>query len=166
MQSLRDEKITVLNNNTQPKRQRTSIQDVGPAPGRVCIYCLEPVHQDKYSQGGNGPEAGNKMGTTGLLFSFQCYSYAGGTGLEIPRLDARDIMFYKIYHNIVAINLPSCIQKPNRQTRHMHPLCSRQIEVKSDYRKFSFFRIVLPFGIDFPLILLPCQKQEVYHWGD
>lgn len=63
----------------------------------------------------------------------------GWRSLEHRRLDARIIMFYKIYHNIVAINLPSYIQKPNRQTRHMHPLCLRQIQVTSDYHKFSFF---------------------------
>jgi hypothetical protein len=63
----------------------------------------------------------------------------GWRSLEHRRLDARLIMFYKIYHNIVAIHLPPYIQPPIRLTRHMHPLSLRQVQVTSDYLKFSFF---------------------------
>ena len=63
----------------------------------------------------------------------------GWRSLEHRRLDCRLIMFYKIYHNLVAINLPTYVQTPHRLTRHMHPLSLRQIQVSSDYHKYSFF---------------------------
>lgn len=63
----------------------------------------------------------------------------GWIPLENRRLDARLIMFYKIVHNIVAIELPPYIQTPTRLTRHMHPLSFRQVQVTSDYLKFSFY---------------------------
>lgn len=63
----------------------------------------------------------------------------GWRSLEHRRLDFKLIMFYKIYHNLVAISLPPYIQTPFRPTRHMHPLCLRQLQVTSDYHKYSFF---------------------------
>ena len=63
----------------------------------------------------------------------------GWRTLEHRRYDNRLIMFYKIYHNLVAIDFPSYIQKPTRQTRHMHPLSFRQIQTATDYHKWSFF---------------------------
>ena len=63
----------------------------------------------------------------------------GWRTLEHRRFDFRLIMFFKIYHNIVAINLPAYINKPDRLTRHMHPLTLRQIQVSLDYHKWSFF---------------------------
>ena len=63
----------------------------------------------------------------------------GWRSLEHRRYDSKLIMFYKIYHNLVAIPLPQYIQTPIRFTRHMHPLSLRQVQVQSDYQKFSFF---------------------------
>jgi hypothetical protein len=63
----------------------------------------------------------------------------GWQSLEHCRLDCKLIMFYKVYHNLVAINLPPYVQAPHRIIRHMHPLSLCQIQVSSDYHKYSFF---------------------------
>ena len=63
----------------------------------------------------------------------------GWRSLEHRRYDCRLIMFYKIYFNLVSIKLTSYIQTPIRITRHMHPLSLRQLQVNSDYHKYSFF---------------------------
>ena len=46
----------------------------------------------------------------------------GWMSLEHLRLDTRLIMFYPIYHNIVAITLPPYIQVPVGFKRHMYPI--------------------------------------------
>ncbi|KAH3751849.1 hypothetical protein DPMN_186426 [Dreissena polymorpha] len=47
-------------------------------------------------------------------------------------------MFYKIYHNLVAIPLPQYIQAPIRFTRHMHPLYLQKVQTGSLYHYYSF----------------------------
>ncbi|MCG8115263.1 MAG: reverse transcriptase family protein [Candidatus Thiodiazotropha taylori] len=59
--------------------------------------------------------------------------------LEHRKYDARLITFYKIVHKIVAIELPHYIQTPSRFTRHKHPLSFRQLQVNTDFLKFSFY---------------------------
>ena len=63
----------------------------------------------------------------------------GWRSLEHRRLDSRLVMFYKIYYQHVAIKFPNYIQRPTRFSRLMHPLSFRQVQVTSDYHKFSFF---------------------------
>jgi hypothetical protein len=69
-------------------------------------------------------------------------------------------MFFKIYHNIVAINLPPYINKPNRITRHMHPLTLKQIQVSSDFHKWSFFPHCITLWNSLPanIVTLPQTK--------
>jgi hypothetical protein len=69
----------------------------------------------------------------------QMQSRLGWRSLEYRRLDARLVMFHKIFHHHVAISIPSYIQKPSRFTRLMHPYSLRQVQVNTDYHKFSFF---------------------------
>ena len=84
--------------------------------------------------------------------------------LEHRRIDFRLIMFFKIYHNIVAINLPDYIYKPDRLTRHMHPLTLRQIQVSSDYHKWSFFPHTITLWNSLPhnVATLPKTKLDQF----
>ena len=63
----------------------------------------------------------------------------GWSTLEKRRLVSKLVMFYKIYHNLVALPLPGYLEAPLRLTRTMHPLSLRQPHVKADFFKFSFF---------------------------
>jgi hypothetical protein len=76
--------------------------------------------------------------------------------LEHRRLDCRLIMFYKIYHNLVAINLPPYVQAPHRLTRHMHPLSLRQIQVPPTTIITLSSLIALYYGINYLVTLPPC----------
>ena len=84
--------------------------------------------------------------------------------LEHRRNDFRLIMFFKIYHNTVAINLPSYITQPDRLTRHMHPLTFRQIQVSSDNHKWSFFphSIILWNSLPQNVATLPKTQLEQF----
>ena len=59
--------------------------------------------------------------------------------LENRRSDARLLLFFKIINGLVAVPMPPYIFKPNRLTRHMHPLSYRQIQTPCNYYKFSFY---------------------------
>lgn len=85
----------------------------------------------------------------------------GWRSLEHRRLDFRLIMFFKIYHNLVAISLPTYIKTPSRLTRHMHPLSLRKIQVTSDYHKFSFFPHCITLWNQLPrnIVTLPDLDQ-------
>ena len=63
----------------------------------------------------------------------------GWSTLERRRQDSRLVMFYRIYHNLVAISLPPYLVVPSRLSRHMHPYSLRQPHVRSDFFKYSFF---------------------------
>ena len=58
--------------------------------------------------------------------------------LEDRRIDTRLIMFYKIVHGYVAIQLQTYFDKPLRYARHMHPLPFRQIHTGASYYQYSF----------------------------
>ena len=60
----------------------------------------------------------------------------GWRSLENRRIDSRLVMFYIIIHGYVAIQIPTYFEKPQRYTRHMHPLCLRQIH--------TFAAVILP----------------------
>ena len=66
-------------------------------------------------------------------------SELGWRSLEDRRIDARLIMFYKIVHGYVAIQLPPYFDKPFRYTRHMHTLSFRQIHTAASYYQYSFY---------------------------
>jgi hypothetical protein len=63
----------------------------------------------------------------------------GWRSLADRRNDSKLIMFYKIYHNLVAIPLPQYVKAPIRFTRHMHPLYLQKIQTGSLYHYYSFF---------------------------
>ena len=66
-------------------------------------------------------------------------SELGWRSLECRRIDARMIMFYKIVHGYVAIDLSTYFERPLRYTRHMHPLSFRQIHTNARYYQHSFY---------------------------
>ena len=45
-----------------------------------------------------------------------------GHNLENRRIDSKLVLFYKVYHHLVAISLPLYLEVPTRFNRHMHPL--------------------------------------------
>ena len=57
----------------------------------------------------------------------------GWRSLKNRRIDSQLVMFYKIVHGYVAIDIPPYFEKPQRYTRHMHPLSFRQIHTKATY---------------------------------
>ena len=69
----------------------------------------------------------------------------GWRTLENRRIDARLVMFYKIVHCHVAIQIPSYFEKPQRYTRHMHPLSYRQIHTSASYYQQSFYPATIVF---------------------
>lgn len=81
--------------------------------------------------------------------------------LEHRRFDARLLMFYKIHHNLVAINMPEYIQQPSRISRHMHPLSFRQVQVRVDFQKWSFFphTVILWNNLPAEIALAPTLAQ-------
>ena len=52
--------------------------------------------------------------------------------LAYRRTDAR-LMFYWIVYGYLAIQVPPYIEKPQRYTRHLHPLAFTQIHTSSTY---------------------------------
>ncbi|KAH3746867.1 hypothetical protein DPMN_181284 [Dreissena polymorpha] len=64
-------------------------------------------------------------------------------------------MFYKVYHNIVAIPLPQYIQAPNRFTRHMNSLYLQKVQTGSLYHYHSFSNTASHYGTSSQLISLP-----------
>ena len=63
----------------------------------------------------------------------------GWRSFENKRIDARLVMFYKIVHCHVAIQIQSYFEKPQRYTRHMYPLSFRQIHTSATYYQQSFY---------------------------
>ena len=61
--------------------------------------------------------------------------------LEQRRADARLIMFYKNVYGLVAIPLPTHIQRQVRMT--MHPMHFIQIQTTANYYKYSFFPLAV-----------------------
>ena len=66
-------------------------------------------------------------------------SELGWRSLEDRQIDAQLIMFYKIVHGYVAIQLPAYFDKPLRCTRHMHPFSFRQIHTAVSYYQYSYY---------------------------
>ena len=63
----------------------------------------------------------------------------GWQTLHDRRYDTKLIIFFKIIQGLVAVPLPSYIERPTRFTLHMHLLSYRQIHTTANYYKFSFF---------------------------
>ena len=63
----------------------------------------------------------------------------GWRSLENRRIDSRLVMFYRIIHGYVAIQIPTYFEKPQRYTRQTHPLCFRQIHTFAAYYQQSFY---------------------------
>ena len=67
----------------------------------------------------------------------------GWQTLEQRRSIARLCMLYKIYHQLVAIQIPPYFQPQTRLTRHNHPLSLRQIHPHTNSYKYSFFPLAV-----------------------
>ena len=63
----------------------------------------------------------------------------GWRSLENRRIDSRLFMFHRIIYGYVAIQIPTYFEKPQRFTRHMHPLSYRQIHTHAVYYQQSFY---------------------------
>ena len=76
--------------------------------------------------------------------------------LETRRVRYRLILFYKIIHQIVAVNIPINLLIPvDNITRHTNPYCYKHIPVNKDSYKFSFYpRTVIQWN------LLPLAAHE------
>ncbi|MES9994057.1 MAG: reverse transcriptase family protein, partial [Candidatus Thiodiazotropha sp.] len=81
----------------------------------------------------------------------------GWRPLEHRRNDSRLAMFYKIQYGLVAIEMPTYFERPTRITRHMHPLCFRQVHCAADYYRYSFFpmTVVLWNRLPAEVVVLP-----------
>ena len=71
----------------------------------------------------------------------------GWRSLENWQIDARLIMLYKIIYGYVAVEVPSYFEKPQRYTRHMHPLAFRQIHTASTYASTYYQQSFYPAPI-------------------
>ena len=63
----------------------------------------------------------------------------GWRSLENRRIVYRLIMLHKIIYGYVAKEVPSYFEKPQRYTRHMHPLAFHQIHTAATYYQRSFY---------------------------
>ena len=63
----------------------------------------------------------------------------GWQSLENRRIDSRLFMFHRIIYDYVAIQIPTYFEKPQRFTRHMHPLSYRHIHTLAVYYQQSFY---------------------------
>ena len=63
----------------------------------------------------------------------------GWRSLKNRQIDFQLVMLYKIVHGYVAIDIPPYFEKPQRYTRHMHPLSFRQIHTKATYYQKAFY---------------------------
>ena len=69
----------------------------------------------------------------------------GWRTLEQRRADSRLVLFCKIVHECmyVAVPLPSYVIPLTRISRTSRPLAYRQIYARTDYYKYSFFRLAV-----------------------
>ena len=67
----------------------------------------------------------------------------GWRTLEQRRADSRLVLFYKIVHGLVAIPLPTYVIPLNRYSRTSYSLAFRQLYVRTDYYKYSFFPLAV-----------------------
>ena len=67
----------------------------------------------------------------------------GWRSLQDRRSDARLCLFFKIFHGLVAVPLPSFVRHPMRIPRHSHDLYISQIQTRTDYYKYSFFPLAI-----------------------
>ena len=63
--------------------------------------------------------------------------------LEQWHADSRLVLFYKIVHGLVAILLPTYVITFNCYSQTTHSLAFRQLYVRTDYYKYSFFPLAV-----------------------
>ena len=63
----------------------------------------------------------------------------GWRSLKNRHIDSQLVMLYKIVHGYVAIDIQPYFEKPQRYTRHIHPLSFRQIHTKATYYQKAFY---------------------------
>jgi len=81
----------------------------------------------------------------------------GIRSLENRWTDTKIVLFYKIFHSLVAVPVPTYFDKPRRLTRDTHPLAYRQIHTVANYYKFSYFpsTVILSNNLPPKIVLLP-----------
>ena len=89
-------------------------------------------------------------------------SNLGWHSLEYRRNDSRLAMFYKIQYGLVAVPMPSYLERPIRITRHMHPLSFRQVYVSADYYWYSFFPMTAVLWNKLPLDLVVLDDLDSF----
>ena len=85
--------------------------------------------------------------------------------LENRRSDARLLLFFKIINGLVAVPMPPYIFKPNRLTRHMHPLSYRQIQTPCNYYKFSFYPTSIILWNSLPADITQATSLDQFRQG-
>ena len=91
----------------------------------------------------------------------------GWRSLENRRIDSRLVMFCRIIHGYVAIQIPRYFEKPQRYTRHTHLSVVDRSILLQHTTSSHFTQLQLFFGIDFHqtlilgLILTPSKKESV-----
>ena len=67
----------------------------------------------------------------------------GWRTLELRQADARQCLFFKIEHGLVAVPLPEYIEPSNRISRYCHSMTFRQLQTSTNYYKYSFFPLAI-----------------------
>ena len=95
-------------------------------------------------------------------------SNLGWRSLEYRRYDSLLAMFYKIQYGLVAVQMPSCFERPKRITCHSqyNSLGFRQAFARTDYYRCLFYpmKIVLWNRLPSEIVFLPdldSFKREV-----
>ena len=120
---------------------------------------MEPsASKEKYLSNLNGQEDGCTGGGGGLkqLLPSAMLSNLGWRSLGYRRYDARQAMFFKIYHGLAAVPMSSYFEHPGRFTRNMHHYRLRQVHVSFDFYRNSFFpmRLILWNGLLSSIVVL------------
>ena len=80
----------------------------------------------------------------------------GWRSLENRRIDSRLFMFHRIIYGYVAIQIPTYFEKPQRFTRHMHPLSTDRSTPMQFTTSSRFTQQQLFYGIN--------SRQRLFSW--
>ena len=89
----------------------------------------------------------------------------GWRSLENRRIDSRLFMFHRIIYGYVAIQIPTYFEKPQRFTRHMHPLSYRQIHTHAVYYQQSFYPATIVLGNKLPSEIVLMDDLDSFKEG-
>ena len=89
----------------------------------------------------------------------------GWRSLENRRIDSRLFMFQRIIYGYVVIQIPTYFEKPQRLTRHMHPLSYRQIHTHAVYYQHMFFPATIVLWNKLPSEIVLMDDLESFKQG-